>query len=607
MENEYFAGLPTKEIGAKLNEKVDDYYKYLNSTSLLRLWRLVHEKFYYGYYSRGEVEHYGKQGEKVKIHVNHFKSLLDNIKVMTTNQRPSFDPRAVNSDYKSQAQALLAKGLLDYYMRQEKLEDIIDGCVDFSLQSGEGWIFQEWNPDVGKVVGKVGEKETQINDEEEEEDVEVIKEKREGNINSEALHPIDIIRDIYVRDVDKNNWYIVRRPVNKFDLAARYPKFEEEIVDSTINASKLDNYIERDEYVKLSESDLTYLYTFRHKKTASLPEGRQVEFLDDDTVLFDGDLPYSDISLYRLMPNKRKKSNFGYTVAFDLLAIQEAVNTLESTSLTNQSTFGVQNIAIKKGGGVTCEQLTGGLNVIEYNGEKPPEVLKLLNTAAEVFNSKQDYIQQMETISGVNSVSRGNPEASLKSGAALALVQSMAIQFNSGLQHSYAQLLEALGTGTISMLRDYAKTKRVALIAGISNKSYLKEFKGTDLEKIDRVVVDMGNPLSKTLAGRLQIGDTLVERGLVNSPDQYLQIIETGTLQPMVEGKEAEIMNIRSENEMLSNKKQVFAVFTDNHHLHIKEHKNVLASPDSRKEVGLIERTMNHINEHLHLLRTVDP
>ena len=53
----------------------------------------------------------------------------------------------------------------------------------------------------------------------------------------------------------------------------------------------------------------------------------------------------------------------------------------------------------------------------------------------------------METLSGVNSVARGNPEASLQSGTALAMVQSQALQFMSGLQQSYIQLIEDVGTG----------------------------------------------------------------------------------------------------------------------------------------------------------------
>ncbi len=59
----------------------------------------------------------------------------------------------------------------------------------------------------------------------------------------------------------------------------------------------------------------------------------------------------------------------------------------------------------------------------------------------------------METISGVNAVARGNPDPNLRSGNALALIQSMTLQFMSGLQQSYVAMIEDVGTGIIDILK----------------------------------------------------------------------------------------------------------------------------------------------------------
>jgi len=631
---DYFALKPSDEVGDALVEKVEDYYKYINQNGIYILWKEAYRLFYNGYFTKGEVEAYGKQGEKRKITINHFRSILDHIKVLTTNQRPVFDPRAINSDYKSQAQAKLAKGLLDYIMRQENLEEVIDGAMDYALQSGEGWVYLEWDSDqgevVGEVIGEVGgevEEAPEIEDEEivdetsdevkgneesddteEDEEITPPKMKRAGNVKFSCHHPIDIIRDYHKDTTDGNLWYIIRKRVNKFELASRYPRFKDEILNlelevNSVTSVALDDY----EFKDFNDSDLLYVYIFRHDKSAVLPEGRQVEFLDDGTVIFDGDLPYDELSVYPIMPSKKKNSNFGYTAAYDLIPIQKAIDTLDSTILTNQSTFGVQNIVAQKGSGVEASHLGGGLNLIEFSGDKEPAPLKLLSTPPEIFNYKDNLIQQIETISGINSVSRGQPEASLKSGAALALVQSMAIQYNSGLQHSYTRMLEKVGTGIINMLKKYASAPRVALISGISNKAYLKQFKGADLELVDRVIVDVGNPMSKTLAGRMQIADTLMERGLVKSPEQYIQVIEIGRVEPLIEGDQLEVMRIREENEKLASGEQVQAVYTDNHWLDIREHKNVIAGPDARKETNVVQNTLAHINEHIELLRMTDP
>jgi hypothetical protein len=613
---DYFATLPTKEIGAALVERCNDYYNYVQNNGHYDLWRKTHKAMYSGYYVRGDIRSWGKNNEKRKIVHNHFSSILQHIKVLTTDQRPVFEPKAVNSDYKSFAQVILARGLLDYYMRQGNLEDVIDGCMDIALQAGEGYIFQEWNPDAGRVVEQMAEGQEDEGMEEEgyedsEDDGEIdVKVRREGDIHNVSLHPLDMVRD-YTKDTTEGNcWFAARRRVNKYDLAARYPKFKDNIINMELNENKnlslaLDDYYWKNQ----AEGDQIHLFTFRHAKSAALPEGRQVEFLEDGTVIFDGDLPYSDISIYRLMPQSMKNTNFGYSVAFDLLAIQDANTLLNSTIVTNQNAFGVQNIIAQKGSGVTATNLAGNLNLLEYSGDPKgkPEPLNLLSTPPEIFNYETHSTQAMETISGVNSVARGNPEASLRSGSALALVQSMSIQFNSGLQHSYVRMLEQLGSGIISMLKDYASAPRVALVAGISKKQYMKEFKGSDLELIDRVIVDIGNPMSKTQAGRSQSAEFLLGNGMIKTPEQYFQLMETGRLDPMIEGETAELMNVRSENERLAAGEQVNALYTDNHWIHIKEHKTVLASPDAREVIEIIQITDDHMKQHIELLRTTDP
>lgn len=136
----------------------------------------------------------------------------------------------------------------------------------------------------------------------------------------------------------------------------------------------------------------------------------------------------------------------------------------------------------------------------------------------------------------------------------------------------------------------------------------MKEFTGADLSEINRVTVDVGSPLSRTTAGKLSILESLAQAGLIKNMDQYLQVLQTGTLEPAIEGETAELMLIRSENEKLGEGAgDVIAVATDNHSMHIQEHKSVLASPESRSNPAIVQATLAHIQEHINLLSTVDP
>ena len=587
----YFASLDVEELAPEVLRKLEDYNEFVMTSGKASLWSKVYNMYYSGGIKLGQLGQAGEHAEYQLLDVNHYKSLLNNIHTMTTNQRPALDPRAVNTDTESTAQAKLAGGLLDYYMREKKVERYLKDATKLGLQYGEGFVVTEWDVSGGEEYG--------VN----EETGAVI---REGDLSFDVLPPHFVARDYTKLNSNDHDWYILTRFENKFDLMARFPEMEEDIVDLSLDD---------EDFVKLglsrtniTESDDIAVYTFYHRATEALPEGRMVTILSNDLVLFDGPIPYRDLPVFRLAPEDEDFSPFGYTVGYDLLSLQDAINSLYSTVATNQSTFGVQSILIPRGFNISVQSLTGGLNLIEYDPNVgKPEPLQLTLTAPEIFNFIGQLEKLMETLSAVNSVARGNPESSLKSGAALALVQSMAIQFNSGLQQSYTELLEDVGTSMINILKDFAQVPRVAMITGKYNRSYMKEFSGKDLSQINRVVVDSGNPLSKTMAGKMQMADNLLQAGFIKNPEQYEMVLTTGNLDYMIEGDQKELYNIRSENEGLAASEPQVAIITDSHAVHIKEHKAVLSSPEARKDPQVIDTTLAHIQEHINLLKSADP
>lgn len=592
----YFALLEKDDIGAELVRRIEDWYEHVSTMGIYRKMRKSYAA-YFGYNSSGlgatssEVITGGEQGELSLLKVNHFRNLLQHMLVMTTSSRPAMDARAINTDYRSIAQTLLANGILDYYMREKKLENYLKKATEYALVFGEGFLRLEWDSSQGEEYSV---------------DPQTGRIVYTGDIKYNVLNPLDVIRDVFAPDNEEDDWKIIRHFKNRFELIAKYPEFKEEIlkvetkstIDMTFNLN-----------IKLQTgSDLVPVYEFYHRKSEALPVGRQVVFVSSDAVFYDGPLPYKEIPVYRIAPSDFIGTPHGYTIAFDLLALQDVIDSLYSIIVTNQSTFGVQNILLPQGHNISYSQLAGNLNILEYDpAAGKPEALNLTATPAEVFNFVNKVESTMETISGVNSVARGNPEANLRSGNALALIQSMAIQFNSGLQQSYAQLIEDIGTATIVTLRDFAATPRIAMIVGKSNRSYLKEFQGSDLDQINRVVVDVGNPLAKTTAGKLEMANNLLQQGLIKTPEDYILVMKTGNLDTMLDGTTSELALMDMENERLREGQVVHATILDSHVLHIKEHKTVINSPDARENPEVVQATLAHIQEHINMLKTADP
>lgn len=585
---QYWAGVPEDEIADEIHEKIDRFYKYLSLSGRTDLYRRSWAYYYRPRISGGMLNPVGEQGEMTAFNVNHYKNLLQHLETMTTQQRASFEPRATNSDVKSQSQVILAAGLLDFYMREKKLERYIKSAVKDGLMYGEGFVRAEWDATSGETFGKTETGATIY----------------QGDIKYTNYMPLDVIRDFTKLASGQDTWHILRDFQNKYDLAAKFPTVAEDILDDSIDQLELSQTTTLNA-LALEESDNIPVYTLIHKQTPALPSGRYTQVLENGTVLFDGPIPYKQPHVYRIAPDEESGTCFGFTVAYDLLNMQEGIDMLYSTAITNQAAFGVQNILVPKGHDLSTSQIAGGLNIMEYDPKVgKPEALNLTQTPAEIFNFMQMIEKLMETISGVNSVARGNPEASLKSGAALALVQSMAIQFSMGLQQSYAQLVEDLGTGTIQLLQEFASVPRVAAIVGKSNRPLMKDFTGEDLDMIQRVTVDMGNPMTRTTAGKVNLAESLMQNGLIDNPDQYIQVITTGRLEPIIEGKQAGLLLIKGENEMLADGIPQRALITDNHAKHILEHTTVLSNPEIRQDPNspIVQATLAHIQEHMMMM-----
>ncbi len=587
---EYFAAKEPKDTASSLLMKARSFYNTLEANAYLeKLTRMY--RAYHGHYNQDlgyghSVTFTGEQGELTTLPVNHFRNIAQHIYVMITANRPIMEARAINTDYKSLAQTHLANGILDYYMREKGLEPALKKAVEMAVVLGAGFIKMEWNATAGEEYD-YDEETQQFN--------------HEGELEFTNLSPFDVVFD-GTKETWDHDWVLVRSFQNRHNLIAKYPELADKIKKIP---SKNMSQVYRLAVFSNDETDDIPVYEFYHKRTEALPEGRYLFFATEDTVFLDSKLPYRQVPIFRIAPSDFMGTPYGYTPMFDIFPIQEGINSLYGTIMTNQNAFGVQNLYVPRGADINVNSLEGSMNIIEGNAK--PEPLNLTETPAEVFKFLEMLIQAAETISGVNSVARGNPEASLKSGTALALVQSMSLQFVSGLQQSYVKLIEDVGTALINILKDFANTPKLVALVGKNNRPLLKEFTGEELSAINRVVVDMGNPLSRTIAGRVQMSEQLLQMGLIKNPQQYFQVMSTGRMDSMFEGEESELLLIKSENEKMLEGNNPLVSPMDKHSMHIQEHKSVLADPDLRANADLVKVVMDHIEGHLKALRETDP
>ena len=610
MDIQYFAAKPADELASELMDRIEDNYLFVKSSLVFDRVRKSYQAYFgmsQGGFSSTALGNGGDQNELTTMKVNQYRSIIQGLLNLTTSQKAAFEVRATNTDFKSQSQTILAQGILDYYLREKNLERLLREAVEISLWGAEGYIVATWEPTGGEehmVNPDTGNIEYQ------------------GDILYQTKHPLDIIKDLSSQQARDPNWLIVRSFKNKFDLAAKYPDLAERILDVEDTRNPELDRLSTTVAMNEKESDLIPYYEFFHRKSDSLRDGRYMIILDSDTWLFDGPLPYRKIPVHRIAAGELHGTPYGYSPAFDLLGLQELYDIMHSTVATNQSTHGVGNVWTKPGSGLTVQQLRGGMN--HWESEEAPEAINLTNTPVEIFNHMQYLDTLFEKLPGLGAMSRGGPDTQM-SGAAMALVASQAVQFNSGLQQAWANLLEDVGTATFEILQDFAKVPRIAVIVGKHNRSLMKEFSADDIQQVSRVVVDLGNPLSRTTAGRVEMANQLLQAQKFETPEEYLNVITTGKLEPLTESRQTQLLNIRAENEKLRDAKAppppqmgpdgmpiqppkvVTALLTDKHPLHILEHMSVLDDPDTRLEPDVVNAVLAHVQDHLGLWEQMPP
>lgn len=614
MDKSYFANLDGEKIGPEIWSRVEQYFAAMDTSGHLDVINASLRCYYGGTYnSTGGSAHYvsrgGKYGQLRKVRVNHVRNLGLHLLQLATSQRPSPQPVAINSDSESQESVSVARGVLDYYSRFKRIERMLRSACERAIVTGEGYIDVAWDGDLGEIIGPAADGG---------------KPAKEGDLAFQILSALEVVRSVRPGSDGLGPWVVLIKPASRWDLIAKYvgptdpdtldqmPDELKKVYDALQGAPKLnDDGSKRNRRpwgAVLSRSiqttdDCIGVFEFRHDKTPACPNGRLVRMTEGGTIFFVSDLPYEDLNVRRLSAGEIIDTPFSYGPLFDLLAIQEVIDALYSAVASNQMTFATQLIWALKSADFDYRQLSHGISLIEGNDpSSKPEPLTLTQTPKEVFDFIEQLEHSMETLSGVNATVRGNPEYSLKSGSALALVQSQAIQFASTLQQQYAQLVEDVYTDMLALLQMHAQNQRQIVVMGKFNQPYVTSYQGSDLSGVKRVIVDAGPAVAQTTAFKTEVARDLLQNGVITTADEYLSVVNTGRIEPMVEGPNAELMLIQKENEMMKENKPVFAVPIDKHATHIMQHRAAIADPNVRNDPDRIKVVSDHIQQHVQFL-----
>jgi hypothetical protein len=599
---EYYWTKETKSCVADLWDRIEEYYNEMRRTGRLALYRNSFTNFYAGWIYRASMYKSGEMGELTRSFWNHERNILQHLKSKITQDKISYKSMVTNSDAKSAQNRELVDGLLQHITESDmyNLDKKIDQSVEDTEVFGESYVIALWNKNKGPVF-MPGMPEMGIPD------------QHEGDIEYHNITPLDLVINTMVQDRSHVKWKIWRRWVNKYDIAAEYPDQAEQLKDLSDTEStygtKLVTLIHHD------NETIPMFYAF-HEDTPAVPGGRFLMFADPSTILEDSTLEeagYGEIPIYENIPATMAGSPFGYTVAFDLIPLQQELNELVSAVTTNNINFATQCVMAPKGSNLHYQNLATGMTFIEWDPKmgpnSKPEPLNLLHSAPETYQLIDKLIQNMEILAGVSALDRGVPDQSITSGQYAALITTNSVIFQAPLQRSYARLCEKLATGTIDILRRNMKADRVSQIMGSNKASIAQTWGPENLSEISGVTVETINPMLQTPAGKMQLADVLMKSGLIKDPQQYIGVYTDGDLPQLYHRQETQLILVKAENEALLKGTQLIPAITDNHVMHILEHTANIDNVEARMNPNdpSTVATLNHIMAHINMLTTINP
>lgn len=537
----------------------------------------------------------GEQGELVRMVVPIARTLIQQYVSLVTRQRLNFECITDVTDSNPLMTVRLGKAICNAVSEKNRLDEKAQRLAERVAVFGMGFISCTWETDKGYIYSK--------NDDE--------SYNYSGEPHIETHDMMDVVFDWSVEDWGNLDWVVVKRVKNRWNLISQHPELKSEIISlPSVKETRqtLPNY---NFLARYDNSDMIYVYEFYHKPTPALPHGRMTIYGGPNCVFFDSpDVnPYECLPVFCIKFEQIAGTGLGFPLLSSMLPAQEMFDHSMSVIATNQQAFGVQSVLVPKGADISVNDLQG-MNFITYTaanaeGGGKPEPLQLTATPPEV-NAFADRLRDlMGEISMINSTLRGSPPSNVTSGAMAATLSANALEFLSNASKAMTINMEALMNLAIKCYKKFANVDQIVDIVGDNLTSYVKEFKADTLKSINRIKVREQNPLLSSVAGRLQLTDSLMQSGLIKDPSKYFGILEGAPVQSLYEDSYDEQIVVQQEIDAIMDGRNVMPIITDNHPLFIKGYKKILANPIVRVNSTIVQTVIQLMTERIKMMDIV--
>lgn len=520
---------------------------------------------------------------------------------------PSLEGLPADNSPETLAQVRLVKRVFDYFMERRQLGRTYYQAAVGSFPFGKMWVIFDWDPFAGEAL-ETPQAATLMQDEPLQDPAEAGPVRTTtGDITYRTRSPLDVVIDL--QQTEEHDWMMVADPINRWELAARYPSQAEEIkqlpslgVNSNMEWSadfRLNNNGDRTD-----NSDLVRVWTLYHRKCRAMPQGRMLCAASDDCWLFDGPLPYDAVPSVEIVAgDKIEGTPWNDSPMFHATGTQSALDRAYSAWITNVLATAHQFVSVPDPN-FTISELSDGVSaIVAKSGVEGAEPRGISMTApqGEIAKLIEVLKEDQDGTFATNSVIRGQPDANIRSGSYAGLLVQQAIQFQNPAQYSFQRGIEMGGNHLLAILKRFADKPLLIELAGPGGEWRQQAFSQKDISGIHRIYAKPGNPAERTSAYRRSQADFMLEHNLIKTRAEYLAACSTNQPELLDEDDETQVIGVMQQREMLLNGEVPPALETDDHPFFIQKFAALLSSPDARKDPALIQRVADAIGQHMQM------
>lgn len=607
-DKRHFAAEPTSEFVRRAFDRVQEESQRASALSARTLyadaWRAYYAAFPDVDGSSARVLSDGEQDQLIQMRTAKARTLANAYLAILLGPQLAWRPQATNSDADARAATILATQLLEERWKLGGMRGLVRDWCEAAMTFGEAFFLQLWDADAGEPLA--------VDETANEADGGVVERALgyEGDVRQEVIPPWRVVRDGAATSPSAAQWFACVVYRNRYDLAESYGRdetgAETPLYQAILEAP--DRWAGELQELPSSWSpsaDDVPMVLFFHRPTPSVPFGRFAALLDGETCLFDkrltadyrGGVPLARLSFGDVLGTAR-----GYTSFWDMMAASRVRDDLVSAAAANNTAGARQTFAMEKGTDITPSRISN-LNLIETpQGRNPRDavvVLDTVKTPPETYQLIDRLAEEMQATLGLNDVAMGQPERG-GSGAAYSLLAMAAVQQAQPQQSRIVEGIQQVGQTLLGILSQHVSEERVLQSVGESNANVLSESKwtGQQLRGVKRVIVDVGNPVEQTAAGRFELAQMYVKNGWAKSPEQVQQVLTTGRIEPLLQAERDQSLLVQAETQALQRGEAAIVHPLDNHALHVREHAAAVMSMDARRNPAVVEQTWAHVASH---------